>query len=214
MPANTQKVALRASVIISLLLFAGLWQCTAKTTLSAVWQDKAYEPGQIERILVIGVSKDSLIRKAIEYYIADELSGKDIIAIPSIKRMSAREKQNIENFKRVFYEGDFDGALAVRYLGTDERSTEAFNLNYTPNNAYNGFYGYYNMIYDMSFSSRYTIRERYVRVEANLYDTLDERLIWSGIVETKNPKKLSEIVKPMSAIIASQLVDSDFFVRQ
>lgn len=37
-------------------------------------------------------------------------------------------------------------------------------------------------------------------------------MIWSGMFETKNPHKLSDIIIPMSEIIGEELAGSGYFV--
>ena len=193
------------SIIILLFFYNG---CTSSTRLTKIWEDDEYVHGQIEKVIVVAIVKDSLIRRAAEYHIKKRLKEEGVNAVASLEVMPAQAKQSEEAFKKIFLDHEFDGILTVRSIGVDTKVSSGYNYNYSPTVS---FYGYYGMVYSQSYSSQYTVRDKVRKIEVNLYDTLDDKLIWAGMAESKNPDKLSDVVLPLSRLLADELIGDNFF---
>lgn len=183
--------------------------CTSGTRLTPLWVDDSYNKGQIKQVIVVAIVQDSLIRRGSEYHVKKQLKEMGINAISSLDVMSPKEKITDENFKKIITDHDIDGIITIRKIGVDAQTTTGQNNHNPPEVAHVGFYSYYNTYF--ASSSDYKIRDRIVRIECNLFDPLDEKLIWSGMFETKYPHKLSDIVVPMSKMIGDKLADDGYF---
>ena len=195
------------SIIILLLFYGG---CTSSTRLTKLWEDDEYVHGQIEKVIVVAIVKDSLVRRAAEYHIKKRLKAEGVEAVASLEVMPAQAKQSEEAFRKIFLEHEFDGILTVRSLGINTKVSSGYNYNYSPSVS---FYGYYGMAYSYSYTSQYTVRDKVHKIEVNLYDTLDDKLIWAGMAESKNPDKLSDVILPLSRMLADELIGDNFFKR-
>jgi hypothetical protein len=57
------------------------------------------------------------------------------------------------------------------------------------------------MGYTAVYTPGYTVEERYVMAETNLYDVATENLIWTAASETKIDGKVEKLIKTYVAVI-------------
>lgn len=202
---------IKAFSILALLLVLSS-ACTSSTRLTPLWVDDDYNRGQIKQVIVVAIVQDSLIRRGTEYHVKKQLKEMGVNAISSLEVLSAKEKITEERFKKIFDDYDIDGIITIRKIGVDTQTTTGYSYNNTPGVVHVGFYGYYSTYF--ASSSQYTIRDKIVKIECNLFDTLDEKMIWSGMFETKNPHKLSDVIIPLSEMIGDELAGGGYFVAK
>ena len=74
---------------------------------------------------------------------------------------------------------------------------------------YRSFGGYYSRSYALDsfyYEPGHYTSDRIVEIEANIYETAGERLIWSGLTKTKNPGNLTELATNTGKAIKAELV--------
>jgi hypothetical protein len=99
-----------------------------------------------------------------------------------------------------------DAVIVSRLVGINEsRDYKSGYLYSIPFNNYYGFYGYYYAGVQYANSSGYLSKNVVVVLETNIYDTKDEKLIWSGISETVDPDKASDVINSFGKELVSQL---------
>jgi len=99
-------------------------------------------------------------------------------------------------------------------VGIDkERKVEAGYAYVLPYNNYYGFYGYYYAAVQYANTSSYLSKNVVVVLETNLYETKNKKIIWSGISETIDPDKASDVIKSLGAVLADKLSSEGFLAN-
>jgi recombinational DNA repair protein RecT len=117
-------------------------------------------------------------------------------------------------FEKYFNEMELDAVLVSRLVGLDkERRVQAGYAYVIPFNNYYGFYGYYHAAIQYANSSSYLSKNVVVVLETNLYETKDKKLIWSGISETLDPDKASDVINSLGAALVYKLSSQGFLAK-
>ena len=162
------------------------------TNMNAVWKDPQYEGGRLKNVLVIGGSKNQVVRRIFEDEFTAKLKARGTDAIPSYRIFPSEkdlDKAAIESKSRDL---GIDSMLVARVVDTKTRR----EITPTPYSSYyrdTYFYDWpnrYSRFYSGSFSARYYDDRRYyseyevVNLETNIYDTQTGNLIWSALSDT------------------------------
>ncbi|MRR35551.1 hypothetical protein EG829_12905 [bacterium] len=185
-----------------------LMSCSSGTQITKSWADDNFSAKPFKRILVVAVAKDSWVQGAFETTLMDELAGRDVEVIRSMDVMEEKQKLTEEIFVKLVAEQKLDAVLITREIDRTEKD----KLSYSLPPSYYGMYSYYNVAYSFTTSPAYVSQTEVFRIETNLYETKTTRLVWSAVSESESPKKASDIVKPLTGMVAKTLV-SEGFVR-
>jgi hypothetical protein len=102
--------------------------------------------------------------------------------------------------------------VVSRLVGIDQsRNYEAGYLYTIPYNNYYGFYGYYYAGIQYANSTGYLSQNVVVVLETNIYETENQKLIWSGVSETVDPDKASDVIRSFGNTLASKLNQEGYF---
>jgi len=63
----------------------------------------------------------------------------------------------------------------------------------------------------MANSSGYLSKDVVVVLETNIYETTNKKLIWSGVSETVQPDKASDVINTFSNLLVSKLKSQGYF---
>lgn len=109
-------------------------------------------------------------------------------------------------FEKYFKELDIDAVVVSRLVGMDASRDYTAGYLYTiPFSSYYGFYGYYYSGLEYANSSGYLSQNVVVVLETNVYETADKKLIWSGVSETVDPDKASDVINSFSDELVTKL---------
>jgi hypothetical protein len=114
-------------------------------------------------------------------------------AIPSYMIMSDAELKDPASAKSKVSEMGFDGAIVLKYAGSEDQRK------YDPGEGesvwypYVGFWGYYSEGWGAVYNAT-TPNALKVLIETMLYSIKEDKLIWAGITETKDPKNPAKVV--------------------
>lgn len=153
---------------------------------------------RLKKILVIGVMENYLIRQELEVEMERLLAKSGLQGINSHMVLPPRNEMMEGELKQRIKESDFDGVLIIRPKAmrkeTKEVLTGLAGPYYVPPSAYYSFWPYWNMAWGQVYStSSYVKEETYVSTEFNLYNTKDEKLLWSGETETVYSKDFGKL---------------------
>lgn len=94
----------------------------------------------------------------------------------------------------------------MRWLGKDEK------LEYVPGSSYYGpshyrpFWGYYGYAAPLMYDPGYfTSTERH-RMETNIFNLAEDKIIWTGHSETADPTSLDDLVDSVARAVGDELV--------
>ena len=186
----------------------------AKTEIIGEWQEESYQKGNIDKVLILGIfNKDKpLLRRNFEDGMAKAFKDGGILATPSMDHMPYDQAIDSTTFEKYFKDLDVDAAVVSRLVGIDQaRDYKAGYLYTIPFNNYYGFYGYYYAGLQYANSTGYLSQNVVVVLETNIYETKDKKLIWSGISETVDPDKASDVIKSFGGELVSKLRKEGYF---
>jgi len=178
--------------VIFVILFVGILQSCAATTLKKVWKDPGYS-GKIKKIFVIGVSEKQHVRTIFEKEFVNQLKPFYIEGVPSYFVLGAQKMLDKETIVSKIQGEEIDAVLITRLVGQDTKTI--YNHNW---------YGHYSASYDNARKKRvYT--DEILNLETNLYDVRTEKLIWSAVSSTyllddpstSIPKEIQSFIKLM-----------------
>jgi len=176
----------------ALFLFAGfcLTASCATTKMTDVWKDDNFR-GTIRKAVVVGIFKEPDTRKIFEDEFADRLRARGVDATASHKIVSDAEMPDKDVVIGKIRNLGADVVLVTRVIDMETEKT------YVPGQTYvvPAYYGYYGAYYGYSYRPGYTMQEGFAFLETNLYNTGDEKLIWSGRSTTKMSATRYELIQ-------------------
>jgi hypothetical protein len=187
---------------------------SAKTSIIGEWQDESYQKGSIQKVLVLGIvnKEKPLLRRNFENGMARAFNDGGISATPSMDHMPYDIAIDSTTFEKYFKELSVDAVVVSRLVAVDsERDYKAGYLYTIPYNSYYGFYGYYYAGVTMANSAGYLSENVVVVLETNVYETTNKKLIWSGVSETVEPEKASDVINSFSDELFGRLKSEGYF---
>lgn len=209
-----QKSLLTLLIVLSIVITIFTSCSSTKTDIIGEWQDDSYQKGKIKKVLVLGiVNKDKpLLRRKFEDGMARAFQDGGIYATPSMDHMPYDQAIDSTTFEKYFKELAVDAVVVSRLVAVDAaRDYKAGYLYTIPYNSYYGFYGYYYAGVTMANSAGYLSKEVVVVLETNIYETANKKLIWSGVSETVEPDKASDVINSFSDELVRRLKGEGYF---
>lgn len=200
-------------IIISFIIFIS---CGSTTEIIGEWSEDEYKTGSIDKLLILGIvdQKKPLLKRKFEDGLVDAFKGGGTNAVASMDYMPYDEIIDSTSFEKYFSDLELDAVLVSRLVGVDrERKVKAGYAYVIPYNSYYGFYGHYYAAVQYANTSSYLSKNVVVVLETNLYETKDKKLIWSGISETIDPDKASDVIKSLGAVLSDKLSSEGFLAN-
>jgi hypothetical protein len=163
---------------------------------------------KFKKILIIGVMENYLIRQELEDEMERLLAKSGLQGIKSHMVLPPRNEMMEGELKQRIKESDFDGVLIIRPKAMRKESKEVVNLAgpYVPPAGYYTFWPYWNMAREQVYVTSSDVKEEtYVSTEFNLYNTKDEKLLWSGETETVYVKDFDKLARDYAGALVKQL---------
>lgn len=209
--------------LIFLLSLAGaLLTMTAcsSTTLTGSWVDPAYNL-RIDRVYIIGMSKQDMQRRMFEDEFASHLEAYGVTGIPSYRDLPEVGEVDQALIDEKLQDKRVDAILITRVL--DRRTEETVypghatyrtwphyygSRVYHPAPYYHNYWSYFDRGYDMLYTQPVVTRYRVITAECNLYDANTGDLVWSAqletIVEKNFSKRMTEFIETVINDLARQ----------
>jgi recombinational DNA repair protein RecT len=202
--------------LLTILSFITFYSCGSSTEIIGEWSEDEYKTGSIDKLLILGVvdQKKPLLRRKFEDGLVNAFKQHGTNAVASMDYMPYDEIIDSTSFEKYFSDLELDAVLVSRLVGIDrERKVEAGYAYVLPYNNYYGFYGYYYAAVQYANTSSYLSKNVVVVLETNLYETKNKKIIWSGISETIDPDKASDVIKSLGAVLADKLSSEGFLAN-
>ena len=203
-------------IIITIFSSIFFTSCGPTTEIIGEWSEDEYKTGSIDKLLILGIvdQKKPLLKRKFEDGLVDAFNSSGIDAVASMDYIPYDEIIDSTTFEKYFSDLEIDAVLVSRLVGVDkERKVKAGYAYVIPYNSYYGFYGHYYVAVQYANSSSYLSKNVVVVLETNLYETKDKKLIWSGISETIDPDKASDVIKSLGAVLADKLSSEGFLAN-
>ncbi len=172
------------------------------TLLIGSWTDESYHGREsFDKILVVAIGNNALVRRTFEEDIADRIESKKISIVRALDVLPPEEKIERATFNKYFDREEIDAVLVTRLVQLDQLPNIP-----SGNRGASDFYGYYNNAYVPSTEGGGISLSAAAKLETNLYDTQTGQLVWT--CQTKSfsqAENLEKVLKDVSKIVAKEL---------
>ena len=165
----------------------------ATTSLLSSWVDPETSGKKLDKVLVLGIAKNQVVRRQYEDTFVRELVAKGVRAMPSYTMLPDANQISEESVAPLIGQHQITQVLVTRLVDRKTVSTYVPPTTTTYATGYPSYYpsyygswsGYYNTGYTSVSSPGYTYDTEYVNLETNIYDIGAKKLVWTGLTETE-----------------------------
>ncbi|WP_301922685.1 hypothetical protein [Ferruginibacter sp.] len=201
--------------VICLAFIAALFSgCGTAAHIEKSWHspEVTVDMQKLNKVLVVAILKNETNRHATEDQLVTMLKGKGVASYNYLTKEVLEEKEG-EIKKRLSNEG-FDGVIIMRLADVEK------DVKYIPGN-YSSFPGYYNRFWPYYWNIRnsfyqpgyYETTKKYT-VETNVYSLLRDKLIWSGITSSSDPKNVEKLMHSVAKEVYKKMKKEGFVVNE
>ena len=193
------------SLIAAALLLGG---CAA-TQIIDQWSNPSYPAASFKRILVIGVSKQTSIRRNFEDEFVAQLRAAGADAVPSYEFTPEDGPVEESRLARAVKQAGADAVITTRLVRV-ERQAEYIPGTYGPYGPYGpypgfGYYRWYSSAWVGFYEPpRLHFYDIYTS-ETSLHDVRNDRLVWSGIAKTTQLGDIRQETKEYVEVVIAAL---------
>jgi hypothetical protein len=175
----------------------------ASTKLTNSWRDSGYAGPPLTKILVIGVTKQSGIRRTFEDIFAEQLRAHHVDPIQSYTLIPDDGEVPQERLAQAVHESSAQGLLITRLVKVD-RQTQYYPGTYVGPRL-GGFYGFYSLAWIGFYDPPQVYTYDVVTSETSLFEAKTNRLLWSGTSETFSPHDVKKDTSEFASVILKAL---------
>jgi hypothetical protein len=147
----------------------------------------------LQNVLVVGKAPDAAARRTYEDAMSERLRAIGVRAEPSYSEVPDAEITR-ESIGRVVAAGSFDGLIAARVIGVDERTR---HVPTSPSSA-RVRHGGWGAWHGFEPGSR-QVTDRVARIETQVWSLAGEgSMIWAGSSEAVNPREISTVARRLA----------------
>lgn len=194
-----------ASLAVAVLAMATLAACSS-TSLKEAWTDPEYKGQPLKRVLVIGVTENVRNRRAFEDAMVSAFRGRGVEAISSATISPPSMEIDEDMLRAKVKELNADAVLVTRMVGVEKETIYTPGTStYTRAPRYYSFHDYYSTAYQAVYEPGYIREYDVVKLESNLYESREEKLIWSVASSSFAPQSAQEVINELSKIIIEDM---------
>lgn len=201
-------------VFLSLMAIALMMLSSCATTkLYNAWKDESYG-GPIKRVLIIGVAKRPYIKKWFEDEFVRQFKAKGVDAFAAYRVLPSDKKLKKDKIRSKVKELNIDTVLVTRLV--DRRTVKTHvpaDVIVVPSGPYMGahhyrnLHSYYGHGFDVITTPGYTIEEKFVMLESNIYDAKTEKIVWTVASETLLGDPSNRLIRSLVKILIKNLTE-------
>ncbi len=194
---------IRRSFLI--LMFLGAVSVTLtgcdKSKLIYSWTDPDAPGYRFSKLVAVAVINDDSLREIAEEAVARNITR--VPAYPSYVVLHEGELNDVERAKKRLLGDGYDGAVVLRLLSIEDR--QSIVAPPYPDYYYD-YWDYFGRSWSVAtYSPSYLREERIVRIETTIFSIKDNKLLWVGVSESKNPESVSSLVDEIAESIGKEL---------
>jgi hypothetical protein len=177
----------------------------ASTELVNQWSNPAYTSPSFKKVMVIGVTKQAGIRRTFEDEFVAQLKAAGVNATPSYLYIPQDGPVGEAVLKQALKEAAADAMIITRLVRVQQK-TEIAPGYYPPDPAM-AVHPLYTTAWNDYYEPPIVYRSEIYTCETSLYDTLKNRVVWSGTAQTTTPGNLNQEIKDYAGVMISALKD-------
>lgn len=189
----------RAALFIALSAIAGC----ASTQIVNQWSDPNYTPRSFRKIVVLGISRQTTLRRSFEDEFVAQLRSNGIRAVPSYQVMPEEGQASEQRLLKAVKQTGADAAIMTRLVRVERRKQVTPGY-YNPY-PYAGLYGWYNWGWAGVYEPPRVYHYDVYTSETSLYDLSRHHVVWSGTVQTTDPGDIPTEIKNYVATVIDAL---------
>lgn len=195
--------------ILAIILQLVLFSCNSTQIVSS-WRDpvKQIHKGDWNKVLVVALLRKETNRRRAEDEMVKFLNGKGIKSYAYLDE--SFDKKDEKALREKIKNDGFDAAITMRLIDIEKEKVFSPQEHYLYPVYYNDFSAYYyrNIPY-YNNQGYYTISKKFI-IETMIYSIADDKIIWSGITETFNPKDVEKLTDEIAKTIHKKMLDEGF----
>jgi len=186
------------AALAAVLMLAG---CAA-TQIVNQWSNPEYASHSFKKIMVIGISKQTSIRRTFEDEFVAQLRSAGVDAVPSYQYIKEDAEVPESRLKEAVNQAGAGGAIITRLVRV-ERKTDVTPGYYEPQPF--GFYGWYSHAWNGYYEPPRVYQYDVYVSETSLYDMAKNEVVWTGTLETTAPGNIKEEIKRYAETVIQAL---------
>jgi hypothetical protein len=195
----------RRALAVFAIVLASTASVLAGTKFTSTWKAPLAEPVSFagKKVAALVISDDQPLRMSAEEALARELTSRGMQGVAAYRLVPREELQDAEKAKIWFGKADVQGVVAMRPVSAEKERT------YTPDvwsyPYYSTFWGYYGYGWGHVYSPGSVREDTVLVIETLVYDVPQDKLLWAGTSETKNPSQVGQVVADLVKEAAKQV---------
>jgi hypothetical protein len=179
----------------------------ASTELVNQWSNPAYTSPSFKKVMVIGVTKQAGIRRTFEDEFVAQLKAAGVNATPSYLYIPQDGPVGEAVLKQALKEAAADAMIITRLVRVQQK-TEIAPGYYPPDPAM-AVHPLYTTAWNDYYEPPIVYQSEVYTSETSLYDTVKNRVVWSGTAQTTTPGNLNQEIKDYAEVMISALKDKN-----
>ena len=187
------------SVMVGCLTLAAC----ASTKLVNQWSNPAYTAPSFKKVMVIGVARQSSIRRSFEDEFVNQLKAAGVDTVPGYQYIQEEGQVGEERLRQAVAQAR--GRRRDHHAACEEGGENAGHAGFLPAPAGSGFYGWYSAGWVGYYEPPRVYQYDVYTSETSLYDTVKNQVVWTGTAETTAPGDIDKEIKNYAEIMISAL---------
>lgn len=189
------------------LFGAAVLPLLADTNIVHRWVLTGVPMPKFTKVMVATVTDNYLVRQSFEDEMKKLLEKNGVQAVQSYMVLPPRNEMMEGELRQRIKESVLDGVILVRPKDARKETEEVVTGGvWVPPPGYYAFYPYWNMAYGQFYATSWRTEENIIiRVEVNMYNVKDEKLVWSAETDTVYSKDFDNLGKSYAKTLVSQL---------
>jgi hypothetical protein len=175
----------------------------ASTKLVNQWSNPAYTAPSFKKVMVIGVARQSSIRRSFEDEFVNQLKAAGVDAVPGYQYIQEEGQVGEERLRQAVAQAKTDAVIITRLVKREEKTQVTPGFYQPP--AGPGFYGWYSAGWVGYYEPPRVYQYDVYTSETSLYDTVKNQVVWTGTAETTAPGDIDKEIKNYAEIMIRAL---------
>jgi hypothetical protein len=192
--------------ILSFWILLSILSGCATTDLTNSWKNPNYSGGPLTKVLVVGISNQTSVRRSFEETFAQSLANQGVQAIPSYTLIPADGQIAEDVLKKAVEEAGADGILITRMV--DRRTEISVSPASSAPPAYDmhrQYYGYYTGAWSGYYEPETLQATEYIIAETTLFRADAPEVVWSGTTRTEQPGDVRKATEGFAKVMIAAM---------
>ena len=183
------------------------------TSIVSSWREpnKELKINELNKVLVVALFKNETSSHNAEDDMVGYLNGKGVVSYSYLN--SNFNKQNEEAIRSLIKKDGFDGAITMRLIDVDKETNYSRGAISAYPAYYQTFSGYYYRNWNYYTEPGYYSTTKTYTVETNIYSIKEDKIIWTGLTESTNPKGVDKMTQEIAKVVYKKMVKEGFIIK-